>query len=179
MRMDENSLESVSRRIKESFCYVPFDIEGSLEKRTTKKSLYELPDGNSLEIEEETRGLGDLMFSPQKIGLDMEGLGDMCKRSISKCDIDIRKPLYQSIVLAGGNTNIPGFETRLISNFSYLDELNSESNTRCKFFKNDKRIISNWLGGALMSSVSEFQNLCITKEEYYENGPISVNRKFI
>jgi centractin len=39
----------------------------------------------------------------------------MLINTINKCDIDLRKNLYQEIVLAGGNTMIDYFPERLLS----------------------------------------------------------------
>ena len=44
------------------------------------------------------------------------GIHEMIYRSIMKCDVDIRKDMYQSVVLSGGSTMYPGkFSHRLCS----------------------------------------------------------------
>lgn len=46
----------------------------------------------------------EVLFHPDLIGEECEGLHEALVYSIQKSDLDIRKKLYQSIVLAGGST---------------------------------------------------------------------------
>lgn len=39
------------------------------------------------------------------------------------------------------------------------------------------RIYSAWIGGSIVSQLSTFKNMCISREEYDETGPEVVNRK--
>jgi len=45
-----------------------------------------------------------VLFHPDLIGEECEGLHEALVYSIQKSDLDVRKKLYQSIVLAGGST---------------------------------------------------------------------------
>lgn len=45
-----------------------------------------------------------MLFHPDLIGEECEGLHEALVYSIQKSDLDVRKKLYQSIVLAGGST---------------------------------------------------------------------------
>ena len=40
-----------------------------------------------------------------------------------------------------------------------------------------ERKYSVWIGGSILASLSTFQNMWITKEEYDESGPAIVHRK--
>lgn len=46
----------------------------------------------------------EVLFHPDLIGEECEGLHEALVYSIQKSDLDVRKKLYQSIVLAGGST---------------------------------------------------------------------------
>ena len=40
-----------------------------------------------------------------------------------------------------------------------------------------ERKYSVWIGGSILSSLSFFENMWITRQEYEENGPTIVHRK--
>lgn len=42
------------------------------------------------------------------IGMEAVGIHDTTFNSIMKCDVDIRKDLYNNVVLSGGTTMFPG-----------------------------------------------------------------------
>ena len=67
----------------------------------------------------------------------------------------------------------PGIDDRL-----YL-ELNKyvPHNTRVKIVTPPERKYSVWIGGSILSSLSTFQQMWISKEEYEEYGPQIVHRK--
>lgn len=74
---------------------------------------YVLPDGNQLKISSEKYKATEILFSPDKIGLEYPGIHEMVTNAIRKCDIDLRKTLYGSIIIAGGTTLFTGFADRL------------------------------------------------------------------
>ena len=55
----------------------------------------------------------EIMFNPSLIGHEFEGVAEMIMSTIKDCDIDVRKHLYENIILSGGSTMYPGFPTRL------------------------------------------------------------------
>lgn len=54
------------------------------------------------------------MFKPDLIGEECEGIHEVLMYSIQKSDMDLRKMLYQNIVLSGGSTLFKGFGDRLL-----------------------------------------------------------------
>ena len=61
------------------------------------------------------KGLNALFISfllrpkvPFFTGMEDAGIHEMIYKSIMKCDVDIRKDMYQSVVLSGGSTMYPG-----------------------------------------------------------------------
>jgi len=55
----------------------------------------------------------EILFSPEKIGLEWPGVHELVVNSIKKCDIDVRKTLFNSIIVAGGSSLFTGFNERL------------------------------------------------------------------
>jgi len=98
-------------------CYVTVPIgqddQKYKEREEKNVSNYHLPDGQIIQLGSEKFKAPEILFSPDKIGLEWPGVHEMVVNSIKKCDIDVRKTLYNSIVVAGGTTLLTGFNERL------------------------------------------------------------------
>jgi len=114
-----------------------------------------------------------LLFKPSFIGKEYNGLHELTFNSIMKCDVDVRKDLYNNIVLSGGTTMFPGIAERLSKEVSAL----APSSMKIKVVAPPERRYSVWIGGSILSSLSTFQTMWITKAEYDESGPSIVHRK--
>merc|ERR1711941_28823 len=93
--------------------------------------------------------------------------------SIMKCDIDIRKDLYANNVLSGGTTMYPGIADRMQKEITAL----APSTMKVKIISPPERKYSVWIGGSILASLSTFQQMWISKQEYDEAGPSIVHRK--
>merc|ERR1711879_799705 len=93
--------------------------------------------------------------------------------SIMKCDIDIRKDLYGNVVMSGGSTMFQGIAERM------QKEVVSKaaSSMTVKIVAPPERKYSVWIGGSILASLSTFEDMWVTKEEYDESGPSIVHRK--
>lgn len=56
----------------------------------------------------------EVLFRPDLIGEECEGIHEVLMYAIEKSDMDLRKILYQNIVLSGGSTLLKGFGDRLL-----------------------------------------------------------------
>lgn len=83
------------------------------EKEEKNTSMYHLPDGQIIQLGSEKFKATEILFNPEKIGLEWPGVHEMVVNSVKSCDIDIRKTMYQSIVIAGGTSLLTGFNERL------------------------------------------------------------------
>ena len=93
-----------------------------------------------------------------------------------KCDVDIRRDLYGGIILSGGSSMFNGIGDRMEKEITAL----APSSMRVKVIAPPERKYSVWIGGSILASMSTFQSLWITKDEYDEEGPrIAHNRKFL
>jgi actin-related protein len=86
--------------------------------------------------------------------------------AIKKCDIDLRKALYNSIVIAGGTTLFTGFGDRLHKSISKL----SPKDMKVTLIAPNNRKFSCWIGGATVSSLKAFNRMWVTKKEMEEEG---------
>lgn len=80
---------------------------------------------------------------------------------------------YENILLAGGNTLIPGFKERLEKELASL----APSTIKIKVDAPNNRKLTCFIGGSIMASLSSNQTKWITSSEYEEYGPTIVHRK--
>ena len=92
-----------------------------------------------------------------------------------KCDINIRRDLYQNILCSGGSTMIDGIETRLEKEVKSL----APESVEVKIIAPPERKYSTWIGGSILASLSTFEEMWITKDEYDECGPCIVHQKCV
>ena len=134
---------------------------------------YELPDEHVVTIGNERFRCPEALFQPSFLGMEANGVHETCYNSIMKCDVDIRKDLYGNIVLSGGTSMYPGINTRLEKEMIQL----APPTMKIKVIAPPERKYSVWIGGSILASLSTFQNMWFTKEEYDESGPAIVHRK--
>ncbi|KAM6358949.1 actin, alpha skeletal muscle B isoform X5 [Pelecanus crispus] len=106
-------------------------------------------------------------------GMESAGIHETTYNSIMKCDIDIRKDLYANNVLSGGTTMYPGIGDRMQKEITAL----APSTMKIKMIAPPERKYSVWIGGSILASLSTFQQMWISKDEYEEAGPSIVHRK--
>jgi actin len=166
----------IVRDMKEKTCFAALDFDQAkkeAEQSSTHDVVYELPDGNTVTIGSQRFRAPEALFQPSLLGKEFPGIHELTFNSIMKCDVDVRRDLYQNVCLSGGTTMITGLPERLNKELVSL----APSTIKIKIVAPAERKFSVWIGGSILSSLSTFQAMWISKSEYDEAGPSIVHRK--
>eukprot|EP01102_Stenamoeba_stenopodia_P008270 TRINITY_DN2361_c0_g1_i1.p1 TRINITY_DN2361_c0_g1~~TRINITY_DN2361_c0_g1_i1.p1 ORF type:complete len:389 (-),score=61.36 TRINITY_DN2361_c0_g1_i1:173-1339(-) len=171
----------IVRDMKEKHSYVAWDY--CIESKAFafdplyaehEEKTYTLPDGQVVSMAEQRFRCAEVLFRPSLVGRsDLLGLHELVYQGIMNCEIDLRRDLFNNIVLSGGNTMFPGIAQRLEKELSKL----VPPRCRVNVLQPQDRIYSTWIGGSILASLSTFQQMWITKQEYDEDGPAIAHRK--
>ncbi|XP_013143536.1 PREDICTED: alpha-centractin [Papilio polytes] len=162
----------IVKSIKERACYLS---PNPLKEETldSERAQYTLPDGTLLEIGQARFRAPEVLFRPDLIGEECEGLHEVLMFSIQKSDMDLRKVLYQNIVLSGGSTLFRGFGDRLLAEIRRL----APKDMKIRISAPQERLYSTWIGGSILASLDTFRKMWVSKREYDEEGQRAVHRK--
>ena len=89
----------------------------------------------------------------------MPAIHEMVYQSIMKCDLDVRKDLYANVIMSGGSTMFPGITERMSKELQNL----IPPATKINVVGPPERQFLPWIGGSILSSLSTFQAMWITK----------------
>lgn len=162
----------IVQSLKEKIFYVADDFEKELKKH--KPISYELPDGTLVQIGSEAFECPEALFDPELLDINNPGIHQTLFNSIKRCDMDIRRDLYQNIVMTGGNTMIRGLSDRLGTEMNKLVPKSVSVNIH----EDSNRNISTWVGGSIIASLTNYKDMWIKRDEYNEFGPNIVHSKF-
>merc|ERR1719387_1423816 len=172
------SSTQVAREAKEKLCRVAQDFEA--EKRKAKRNapfekeeITWLADGSKVVLGMDRFKCPEILFDPLLAGIEADGIHEMTFKSIRRCDIDIRRHLFENVILSGGTTRFPGLEGRMKRELKEL----APPNARICVIAPEQRDFSVWQGGSIMASLAPFQRMWITREEYDDSGPNVVHHK--
>lgn len=162
----------IVRDIKEKCAFVSDSYDKDM-KSYDKLYEYSLPDGQIVKVGKEAFRCPELLFQPSHRGLEYPGIHEVTYNSINKCDVDIRKDLYNNIVLSGGTTMFDGLSTRMTTEMEFL----TNNKTKIKIVDHPERKYAVWVGGSILASLASFQDMWISKSEYQDVGASVVHNK--
>ena len=162
----------VVKQIKENVCYLAINPQKE-ESLDGEKTRYQLPDGEIIDIGAAKFRAPELLFRPDLLGEEFEGLHEVLVFSIQKSDLDLRKTLYQNIVLSGGSTLFRGFGDRLLGEVKKV----APKDIKIRISAPQERLYSTWIGGSILASLDTFKKMWVSKKEYDDEGAKAISRK--
>lgn len=178
----------VVREIKEKLCFVSADIKVDrriANETTTYVVPYTLNDGRIIKVSGERFEAPEVLFSPELLGYEGVGVHKLLFDTITKADINLRKPFFNSIVVSGGTTMYPGFSTRLENELKGLI-LHNILNGNEKALKDYKINVEDppnrrflvYLGATVLANLSKDKtNSWQSKHDYQELGAAELVRR--
>ncbi|EGC33589.1 hypothetical protein DICPUDRAFT_80660 [Dictyostelium purpureum] len=164
----------IVRDIKEKTAFICQDYYDAMAAPEDDSLItdYIMPDKQVLSIGKERFRCYEALFDPSLLGKDQNGIQHLLNDTIMGCDIDIRRELYKNIVISGGTTLAPGFESRLQKEMNFLNP-----SVDIKISAPPNRNLSVWCGGSVLGDLKTFSDHWITKDEYLEHGKTIVHKK--
>lgn len=163
----------LARDVKENACYITMDFEHEVQVSSGSMESYTLPDGQVITIGNERFRCPEALFQPAFLDMASVGVHEALYSSVMKCDIDLRRQFLCNIVLSGGSTLFPNFAARLKKEISSL----APPFSRIHIVEPLERKYAVFFGGSILSSLSTFQQLWISRQEYEEIGPQIVHKR--
>ncbi|TFK90533.1 actin-like protein Arp6 [Polyporus arcularius HHB13444] len=185
----------IMNEVKEACCFVSEDFSKDLETcRYVSQTLnpivqeYIFPDysanrpgrirtpGESLGESYQTLTMNNERFTVPEIlfRLDQAGLSATVAASIALLPEDLQGMFWANIGLIGGNTAMPGFRNRLMSELRSLAPIDCE----VAVYASDEPILEAYRSAVAFAARPEFPQSVVTREEYQEMGSSACRRKF-
>lgn len=136
---------------------------------------YELPDGCELELTSERFRCAEALFDPSLLGKEEPGLTQCVLSAIADVGVDIRRDLFAAVVLSGGASLTAGLDARLEADLADA----AAAGVRVKVHAAEGRQLLSWQGGALLSSLPDFQQMWISRAEYETSGAACVHARCV
>lgn len=172
----------IARTIKEKHCRVSQDFDVDLDTvenddaaRAAKTISYQLPDGVEISFAKAAFCCPELLFNPAIAEKPVQSVQHLIYDAVQRCPIDIRRTLYGTILLSGGTTMFPGFDTRLQHEVGKL--CNNRIADDVRVIAPNERKFSVWMGASILSTLASFTAEWVTSQEYHEIGPQVVHRR--
>ncbi|XP_003765229.1 actin, clone 302-like [Sarcophilus harrisii] len=161
--------------IKERLCYVIPDPHERKKATTIDCSMYNyiLPDGHSMQIGEELFQVPESLFQPSKAGSSSPGIHKLVLKSVMKSSHHFQKDLLKNLILSGGSTLCPGLKKRLWMELESLLKGSPNVNITAP----SDRLLSVWIGASVITSLSTFEQMWVSRAAYHEIGPAVIQEK--
>eukprot|EP00927_Polykrikos_kofoidii_P062471 TRINITY_DN57287_c0_g1_i1.p1 TRINITY_DN57287_c0_g1~~TRINITY_DN57287_c0_g1_i1.p1 ORF type:complete len:432 (+),score=78.57 TRINITY_DN57287_c0_g1_i1:37-1296(+) len=164
----EKSTARIARQL-----WVERQVERTPMEDQGGEKTFTLPDGTTVAAGTERFRCPEALFQPMNIGIEADSLQKFAYTSITKCEVDLQRPLSQNIVLTGGSMQFPGMEARM------HQELRNHlpPSLPVKVSLTQDPVNSAWVGGSIMASLENMQTKWTTKEEYLEYGLQALHKR--
>ena len=122
----------------------------------------------------EDYGMGDLQAYG---GGALTGLPALARGAAGAADVDLRRDLYGTVLLAGAGSMLPSLKERLEKE---LGDDAAVAAARAKVVSPNNAVekrFGPWIGGSILASLGSFQQMWMSKAEYEEHGKGLIHRR--
>ena len=116
----------------------------------------------------------ELLFNPSDVGIMQMGISEAIAHAISKCDPSAHPWLYKNIILTGGNCGFPNFKERVEREVRELAPHLMDVRVSLPL----DPVKYAWQGGTRLAADDCFRDICVTREEYLEQGETVCEEKY-
>lgn len=167
----------IVRYVMEQSCYLVTDYKDTLKKceqdpenyrATVYLNNFNLPQGATMEVTHDYSCFKspEGFFNTDLWGMDYPCVHKLVFQAIQSCPIDSRKRMYRAIYLSGGVTMLPGFADRLQCELQKL----APPSVMVEVHASPQRYHSAYVGACSLASMEQFQQICISAEEWKKDG---------
>ena len=165
-------------KAKELYCYICQNYEDEVirifENNNDEVKEWELPDKRKIKIGNERFQSTEILFEPNKYGYNYINFKELFQQTVKSIDSDLRETMLLNIIFNGGTTLFKGFKNRVTKE---IEEAGKDYPYKKKIHTYPEAQFMAWIGGSILSSLSNFEKLWITKAEYKEEGKASIVHK--
>ncbi|VDD94406.1 unnamed protein product [Enterobius vermicularis] len=176
----EQSYE-VAKAIKEKYCYVCPDLLREFTKYDSDSAKWMKVYNGVNNVTKKPfdvdvgyeRFLGpEIFFHPEFANPEFTiPISETVDMVIQQCPIDVRRGLYENIVLSGGSTMFKDFARRMQRDIKRISDARLPKPIEVQVVSHKMQRYAVWFGGSMLGSTSEFYQVAHTKAEYMEKGP--------
>jgi len=143
------------------------DAAPSVYTRAVDVDRFQLPDHRKVvALDNALFRAPEGLFNPSIWGKDILGVHEFVWKAIQACPIDQRKELSRKIFLSGASSLIPGLQERLQREVTSL----APQGTNVEVHASETRHHAAFLGASVLASLSSFQTMLVTQEEWNTLG---------
>ena len=157
-----------ARTTKERVCFLAEDFSAELTNSEFNSELpvsVPLPDGQVLSLRHERFLCPEALFQPSLAGKETLSLAELTASAVEACpDLSLQQHMCFNVIVAGGSTLFPGLPGKLTK------ELRGLLPYRVNVIAPPERKHSVWIGGSIVTSLSTFQAMWVTRRDYQEFG---------
>jgi len=159
----------VGQDIKEKHGYIAKEFDEEMANSAQSSVNYQLPDGTTISVSVDRFRAPEILFRPSLADQEHAGIHENTFNSIMKCDVDIRRELYDNILLVGGSSAFPGMKERMTKEMVKL----LPNVSKVKIVAPVGQKFADFIGGSALAAIAPW----VLKDEYDENGPSIVVKK--
>lgn len=140
--------------------------------------IYFMPGRRPIEIKDEINFLKPLLWTPTEgVPQSMNPLQNVVFDAIEATPKDLHNTFWNNIITSGGLSRIPGFNSKLEQKAKQIAPKNAEPHVVRPLADVAAGSRCVWVGGSIVASLPNFDQLWISKSEWDEFGATILQRK--